>query len=254
MPEQMLNVRQTVLESAPLSFGLGLITSIVALVAIPLAVLLLATFCLAIIPIAAYLLLGIAALFGWIVVGQIIGERLLAVSGRTQPDFIFSSLVGMSVLILLAKMPVIGQIPCIGFLLNLFGSIVFFVVVLTGLGAVLLTRFGTRLYPAPAYGSPGSAGPAASSPISSGPRVRWTGPEPQVSEEDRAASEAELNARIKAALAEADNLAKKVRESAAAVSGEPVEYTEPDQDTPDQEPTPRPKPGDKPTGETEPQP
>jgi hypothetical protein len=116
-----------------------------------------------------------------------------------------SSLVGVSVLTLLTNMPVIGQIPCIGLLLNLIGSLVGIVVALTGIGAVLLTRFGTRPYQPSTYSYSGSPSPSRSP--SSGRPVRWVDPAPDVSEEEVPASEAELNAKIKAALNEADQTA-----------------------------------------------
>jgi hypothetical protein len=197
MPEQMYNVRRTITDSPPLSFGAGLITVVVAAVV---GLILFITICLAFVPIIGYLLLGVATLFGWIVIGQIFGERLLAASGRTgQPGFIFSSIVGVSLLTLITKMPVIGAVPCLGGLLSFIGAVIGIALALTGLGAVLLTRFGTRLYQTSDYSFSGGA--AAFSPAS---RVRWTDPAPEVSPEDSPASEAELRAKIREALAEAD--------------------------------------------------
>lgn len=254
MPEQMMNVRQTILQAAPISFGLGLLTSVAGVVVIPLAVLLLVTVCLALVPIAAYALLGVATLFGWIVIGQIIGERLLAASGRPQSGFVFSSVIGVAVLTVIANMPVIGEIPCIGFLLGLLGWLAFILAASTGLGAVLLTRFGARLYPGPGYSFSGHGGPRGSSSIGLGPRVRWADPAPNVSDEARAASEVELNARIKAALAKADGIAgpeteaRQVEPKTEGPAGEAPEQPEkPVQDGPEaDDETPRQKPGDEP--------
>ncbi len=233
MPEQMLNVRQTVATSAPMSFGVGLITLVVV---VAVGFLLLLTICLAFIPILAYILLGIAALFGWIVIGQIIGERLLVASGRSQPGFIFSSIFGVTVLTLLTKMPVIGEIPCIGFIFGLAGFLVGIILTMTGLGAVLLTRFGTRPYPAPTYPSY-SGGSYPSSSFGTG--VHWTDPAPEVAEDEMPASEAELKAKIKAALAEADK-----------GKGTPDEETpadeEPDTDKPTPDTPDEPEPDDEP--------
>jgi hypothetical protein len=252
MPEQMLGVRRVVSELAPLSLGLGFVTSILAVVV---GFLLILTICLAFVPIIAYIILGIAALFGWIVIGQILGERLLVASGRTQPGFIFSSIVGVSVLTLLTNMPVIGQVPCLGFLLSLMGGFVGIVVTLTGMGAVLLTRFGTRPYPAPTYSYTGGRGP--SSAPSMGTRVRWTDPTPEVSEEEPFSSEDELNAKIKAALAEADQVPPPMEEKPA--QDEPTTEEPPtDEESPVEEkpkkPKPRPeKPDDEPQEEPEPE-
>ncbi|MCP4284607.1 MAG: hypothetical protein GY792_09170 [Gammaproteobacteria bacterium] len=225
MPEQMMNVRRTVTDSTAVSFGLGLMTS---LVFIPIAALLLITICLAIFPIAAYALMGVGMLFGWIVIGQLIGERLLSSNGRPLPSFVLSTLVGVTVLTIVTNMPVIGEIPFLGFLLGLVGSIVGLVVAMAGLGAVLLTRFGTRSYPTgPSYAYAGgpSPSPSYSSGGGGGSRVRWTDPAPDVSEEAVPASEVELNAKIKAALAKADK---------ANQSKEPVDET-PEDDEPNPE-------------------
>ncbi len=250
MPQHMMTVRETVLQSLPVSFGIGLITSLVALVGVLIAIPLILTICLAIVPILAYMLLGIAALFGWIVMGQIIGEKLLVASGRSQPDFIFSSVVGVVILTVLTKMPVIGEIPCLGWLLGLMGAIAGLVITITGLGAVLLTRFGTRPYPAPAYGfsggAPSSPSGSVGAPGLTGARVRWTEPAPEVLEEESTSSEAELNAKIKAALAEADQPAQTDDEPAE----EPGEdKLPPDEETPAEEEPEKPKPRRKKSGD-----
>jgi hypothetical protein len=154
------------------------------------------------VPFVAVVILGIAGLFGWIVIGQIIGERLLVANGRAQPSLGMSSVVGVSVLTLLTNMPVVGEIPCIGFLLGLIGSIVGIGVALTGIGAVLLTRFGTRPYLPSEYSYAG--GSSATRSPSGGRPARWTEPDLDLSEENAASSEEELNAKIKAALTDAD--------------------------------------------------
>jgi cytoskeletal protein CcmA (bactofilin family) len=208
MPEQMLNVRNALSESAALSFGVGLITM---LVSIFVGVLLVITICLMFIPIIGWILLAVASLLGWIVIGQMFGERLLAASGRGDAGFIQSTIVGVVILTLLTSMPVIGQVPCIGWALGFVGGIIGAILSTAGLGAVLLTRFGTRPYPpAPSRSYGGfSGGPAPTGGFGGGsgrPRQRWTDPAPDVSDEDMPASDEELKARIKEALAEADDL------------------------------------------------
>jgi cytoskeletal protein CcmA (bactofilin family) len=225
MPTQMLNVRNTVLDAAPLSFGVGLMSWVV----VGFSFVLILTICLAFVPIIAVAVLGIATLFGWIVLGQLLGERLLVASGQPQPGFISSSIVGVWVLTLVTNMPVIGEAPCIGWLLGFIGFIVGLIVSVTGLGAVLLTRFGARPYggdsPYRYRGNP--------SPAPMGRRVRWTEPAPDVSAEDAPSSQDELDAKIKAALVEA---AEEVE--AEAKAEESVE------DTPKKKPRKRPKPAD----------
>ncbi|MCB0167610.1 MAG: polymer-forming cytoskeletal protein [Anaerolineae bacterium] len=243
MPEQMYNVRETLTTSAPLSFGVGLLTSIVAAVLIPVAALLVITICLAIVPMVAYIALGIATLFGWIVIGHILGERLLAAGGRPQPGLIMSSIVGVSILTLLTNMPVIGLIACIGFIGKAIGALI----AMAGLGAVLLTRFGTRPYPVQAQPSAPRSGGPSGTPYYPGTRTRWADPEPVVSEEDKPASEEELRAKIREALAQADEVAaakakaeemygpKSEAETKAKKSAldEAVDDTEPESDKPE---------------------
>jgi hypothetical protein len=147
-------------------------------------------------------------------------------------------------------MPVIGLVPCLGFLLSLIGAFFFFLFVFTGLGAVLLTRFGTRSYPGPDYTFSGPGRPS-SSPIGSGPRVRWAGSEPAVSAEEHSASEVELNARIKAALAEADQAAEVDKGETEPAAESPEDESKPVQDKPKRNRTPHKKPKDEPESSEE---
>jgi cytoskeletal protein CcmA (bactofilin family) len=194
MPEQMKVTGDTLAEAAPLSFGLGLLTAVLAAVIGPV---LLITICLAFIPILGYILLGIAVLFGWIVIGQIIGERLLIATGQPYPNFVGSTVLGVMVLTLVANMPIIELVPCLGWILSALGALLGIVVSLAGLGAVILTRFGTRPYPSPSSTFPYGPSPApVSTPDDDDP------PSAALSPLER--SEAELRAKIKATLAEAD--------------------------------------------------
>ncbi|HMR66521.1 MAG TPA: polymer-forming cytoskeletal protein [Anaerolineae bacterium] len=224
LPDQMYTVRQTVTSSGLASLLTGLGTSVVALILVPVGILLMITICLAIVPILAYVALGIAALFGWIVIGQLVGERLIVASGRSQPSLVMSSIVGVAVLTIVANMPGISEFPFIGWLFGLVGFLVWLVAIWLGLGAVILTRFGTRSYPVTpsqpsSYGGGSYSGGGPGSSAYASPRVRWTEPPPDVSEEDAASSEAELRAKIKAALAEADQM-KEAQEEAAQVRAE----------------------------------
>ena len=197
MPEQMKVAGDTLTQSAPLSFGLGVLTTLIAAV---LGGVLLITICLAFIPLLGYIVLGIATLFGWIVAGQVIGERLLMASGRPFPNPVGSTVLGVIVLTTVVVMPIIGQVPCIGFIFGLVGGLVGIIVALTGLGAVILTRFGTQPYPPSAYVFASAGGSPAPNhgPTTSGDRPHSE----LLSSLER--SEAELRAKIKAALAEAD--------------------------------------------------
>jgi len=130
-PKQTEVVRQAILNTPLPSGGVGLLTGIVA---VALMVLLAITICLS--PIA--FLLGVALLaasiFGWAAVGLLVGQRLLEafkVRGITP-------LMAVAVGILLLSL--LGAIPCLGALVVIVAGCV-------GLGAVVLTRFGTQTYP-----------------------------------------------------------------------------------------------------------
>jgi len=232
MPEQIDSVSNTVIESAPISFGVGLLTAVVAAVMLIPSLLLIITICLALIPIAGYVLLGVAGLFGWIVIGQIVGYRLLVATGQYAPNFAFSTMVGVIVLTLMANMPVLGSIPCLGFIFNLIGFLVLVLAGLTGLGAVILTRFGTRPYPAPFSYTP--RGSSASPPVEP-----WRASEP---DSYTSRTEAELKAKIKAALAEADQPGEKeTKTSTKSEKEEAPDIPEPDkpEETPDPDSDPK---------------
>jgi hypothetical protein len=209
MPEQMKVVGDTLTQSAPLSFGLGLVTWVIAVV---IGGVLAITICLAFIPLLGFILLAIATLFGWIVAGQIIGERLLIASGRPYPNLVSSTVLGVTALTIVATMPLIGEAPCIGFIFGLVGTLVGLIVALTGLGAVILTRFGTQPYPPQVYAYAGGASPAPK-----------PAPAPADILSSLERSEAELRARIDAALAEADAAAKEAPAEEEPTGGEAEE-------------------------------
>ncbi|MDY7042390.1 MAG: hypothetical protein SVX38_16160, partial [Chloroflexota bacterium] len=83
------------------------------------------------------LALTIAILFGWVAVGLLVGQRILEALNVQQPvSELAAVLIGLLLVTLLIHVPY-----CLGFL--------FFVAVASiGLGAVILTRFGTQEYPA----------------------------------------------------------------------------------------------------------
>lgn len=229
MPEQMKVTGDTLVESAAASFGVGLLTTLLAVV---IGGVLLITICLAFIPPLAFILLGIATLFGWIVAGQLIGERLLIASGRPYPNLLVSTLVGVMVLTFVTKMPVIELVPCLGWMLNVLGVLLGFIVAHAGLGAVILTRFGTRPYSAASstfqYSPSPAPAPAAAEDL---PR-----PKRRSSPLDR--SEAELRAKIKAALAEAE-----ATEAASPEEKPVVEIPEVEEKPAEPEPTDIDEPG-----------
>jgi hypothetical protein len=93
----------------------------------------------------------IAALFGWLAIGLLIGRQIgiLLKQSWTEP---VNAGVGTLVITLLAS------IPCIGALAWTLGGLV-------ALGAVVLTRFGTQVYPSPYSVAPvPQSGPYTSQP------------------------------------------------------------------------------------------
>lgn len=228
MPEQMKVTGDTLSESTLLSFGIGALTMIVAGVV---GLVLVITICLAPVSFIAWLIIGVATLFGWIVIGQFVGERLIVASGRPYPNLVSSTVLGTLVLTVVATMPVLEKIPCLGFLLAFAGGLVGLAAAMAGLGAVILTRFGTRPYPLPGSSYGGGFGPT------SGPTAGGGGGQPQVAEALSALerSEAELRAKIKAALAEAEARPAPVVEEPVVeppVTDTPVEEIKPVEETP----------------------
>jgi len=130
-PKQTEVVNKAVLAAPLASAGVGLLTGVVAAILI---VLLAITICLS--PVA--FLLGVAMLvagvFGWVAIGLLVGRRLLEALGVKG----ITSLAAVAAGTLLISL--LRAIPCLG-------GIFAFVVGCAGLGAVVLTRFGTQTYP-----------------------------------------------------------------------------------------------------------
>jgi len=81
-----------------------------------------------------------ALLFGWVAMGTLFGERLLAWFGRNEITPRVAGIVGTFALTLLVS--VIGALPGFGFL----GLVSGWTLAMVGVGAVVLTRFGRRAY------------------------------------------------------------------------------------------------------------
>lgn len=139
LPGPTERVLNAVEDSAGVSFGFGFL---VAVLSVPILIFLTITICLS--PLAAVLgvLLTIALLFGWLVVGWWIGKRVLQLLKAKQSTPILEMVVGVATLTFLWRIP--SVIPCIGWFFSL---LVLIIAGSIGLGAVGLTRFGTRSYP-----------------------------------------------------------------------------------------------------------
>jgi len=146
LPHHTQTIGRAIRQAGPTSFGVGLLTLIVG---ITVMILLTITCCL--IPVALLVALGLAlgTLYGWIVVGYLFGARLLGAlqKDREAPMPVASALVGVFALTLLQQgIMALSHIPCLGFFFWLLGAALWLVIAATGLGAVVLTRFGTQSY------------------------------------------------------------------------------------------------------------
>jgi hypothetical protein len=126
LPDNLSNINQVMLSSAPLSAGVGALTLVVLAVLTPLLVVI----CIGI-PVAMALLLVVAvgALVGWVAAGKALGARVMALAKVSPPSAVVEALLGVLLLTLA------GYVPCVGWLFA-------FVALCWGLGATVLTRFG----------------------------------------------------------------------------------------------------------------
>jgi len=129
IPKPTTMVGQAVSEAPLASLGVGLLTFLVLLILVPLLVII----CIGI-PVAVLLVLAAvaAATFGSIAIGTVVGQRLL-IALKAEPLPLLQVIIGIAVMMLLSA------VPCLGWLLGL-------IISAAGLGAVVLTRFGTMPY------------------------------------------------------------------------------------------------------------
>lgn len=132
-------------------------------------VLVIMTITIILIPISVlgFLAAAVAALFGWTALGLLLGRRLSSWLKQSWSEPINAG-VGTLILSLVASL--INFIPCIGWI----GSVV---VSMIGLGAVVLTRFGTQVYP-----TPGGAAVLTPRPMPYAPPAPVPPPAPTISE------------------------------------------------------------------------
>ncbi len=127
-------VGDTISSSPALSWGVGLLTVLVT----PVLVVVMAVTLILIpaIPLVI-LLLVLAFVFGYIALGYEIGRKLETASKGQWAEPVSA---GIGMLILGLVTTAIGWIPCLGWVVNA-------AITLFGLGAIVLTRFGTHPYP-----------------------------------------------------------------------------------------------------------
>jgi cytoskeletal protein CcmA (bactofilin family) len=134
LPKHTERVAHTILAQPAVTGGLGLLS----LVVIP-TLLILLTITIILIPVS---LLGVlvviaAVLFGWIALGLEVGRRIGVALKVQWHDAL---LAGVGTLVMSLVVNGIGAIACIGWIAP-------FLVGLFGLGGVIITRFGTQVYP-----------------------------------------------------------------------------------------------------------
>jgi hypothetical protein len=132
-PKQTQLVAETVVGQPMIAGAFGLLTVIVAPILI---LLLIVTICLAVVGIGGIIVLVAAWVLGWIAMGLEVGQRLAKASNQDWQPVVAG---GLGTLIFSLVVNGIGFIPCIGWIAPLLVGAV-------GLGAVLMTRFGTRQY------------------------------------------------------------------------------------------------------------
>lgn len=127
-------VSRAVLHQPVIGGSIGLLTLVVAIV---LTVILSITILLIPVALIGVLVLVFAIAFGWIAIGLEVGQRTAQAFHQEWP-LPLSAALGTFILNFVANG--IGFIPCVGWLVP-------FLIGLLGLGAVLLSRFGTQAYP-----------------------------------------------------------------------------------------------------------
>ncbi len=137
LPRHTRQVAVCVETAWPASLGVGILA---ALAAVAVSAVLILTLCLA--PIGLLLLVATAAAWIWglIAIGLLIGERLFQALNVSDVSPLWEAAAGVALFIL------VTNVPCIGWALGLAAGLI-------GLGAVALTRLGTRPYP-PAPAAP----------------------------------------------------------------------------------------------------
>jgi len=133
LPRPLDRVSQTLVAEPFLSGGLGLLTMLVAPVVL---VVLMITILLIPVALAGVIVLGMALILGWIAAGYELGNRLAEMLKTTWTPPLAASL---GTLVLGVALYLLGFVFCLGGLIG-------FLIACWGLGAVLLSRFGTQVY------------------------------------------------------------------------------------------------------------
>ena len=153
-PAPMERAGRTAVSVPAASGGVGCLT-ILVLVVMAITIILL--------PVSALglLVVGVAALFGWLAIGLLVGRQIAILLKQSWTEPVNAG-VGTLVITLLSSL--LAIIPCIGWIAGA-------LVGLVALGAAILTRFGTQVYPSPYSVAPVSQ-PGAYAP----PHVEYPNP------------------------------------------------------------------------------
>lgn len=135
VPQASGRVAQAFIHQPLIAAGLGLLTVVLA---IPLALVFIVTIILSPLGLFTLLLFGLCWAFGLIAIGLEIGKRFAALINRQWADPI---LAGLGTFFLMLVINGVNEmVPCIGWMVPAAIGVI-------GLGAVLMTRFGTQIYP-----------------------------------------------------------------------------------------------------------
>ena len=134
---QLDRVAQAVTRQPLISGSIGLLTVLLAPITLVILVI-----TLILIPVAfvAVILLVLAWLFGIVALGMEVGDRFTKAIHRTWEPVVST---GVGTFLLAITVGIVNLIPCVGWLAP-------FIVGLVGLGAAVITIFGTRIVPGPA--------------------------------------------------------------------------------------------------------
>lgn len=133
LPQQIKRIADTISKEPLVTGGVGLLSIVVAPIVL---VLLIITIILIPVAILATMLVGLAILFGWVAIGYEIGQRLSQLFKNTWHPSIAA---GIGVLLLGLVTGYATLIPCVGWLVGV-------IVAILGLGAVIISRFGSSKY------------------------------------------------------------------------------------------------------------
>jgi cytoskeletal protein CcmA (bactofilin family) len=133
LPAQTKRVSDTIVKEPLVTGGVGLLTVFCAPIAM---VLISITIILIPITVLAAIVLSLAVLYGWIAVGNEIGERIGRLFHAEWPVPVSS---GIGVLLISLVVGTMNLLPCLGWIVG-------FIIIILGLGAVVSSRFGSSKY------------------------------------------------------------------------------------------------------------